>query len=131
MCAIADREESGERGFERERLVDADLAVTRSETREAIGRDGHDAVGRQRFRQRDVHVRLAVLIRCDRSQPERQHAKVFSQGPGAGIRSSAATVSVAFRREDPARHDALAAVHVEHLERFPHVDGSQDIRRLI
>jgi hypothetical protein len=48
VCAIADREESRNAGLSVSGLL-MRTSLSPDPKREAIGRDGHDAVGRQRF----------------------------------------------------------------------------------
>ena len=105
--------------------------VARAEPRVAIGRHRHDAIRRQRLGQRDVHARLAVGVGRDRAKPEREHAEVLAERAGAGICAAATAVGLPLRCQHAARHDALAAVFVEHLERLPDVDRSGDVGRLI
>ena len=74
---------------------------------------------------------MAVFVGDDRTEPEREHAKILAQHSRSGVASAAAALARSFRRDDAAADDLLARVVVDDLQRFLDVDTRQDVGRLI
>jgi hypothetical protein len=130
-CAIADGEKTRIRRFQRERLVDANLALSAAEPRRAIAGDGHDSICRQRLGQFHLSSRTAFLVGHDRSKPERENAKILSHHPRATLGAPAAAVRFPLRCQHAPADDALTVVRGQHLQRFVHVNRAEHVGRLI
>ena len=128
---VAHRQEAREGGGERDGFVGAHLGAARAEARPAVAGHRHDAIGGQRLGQRDVDAGAAIGAGHDRAHPERQHAEVLAQRARAGIDAAATALAAALGRQHAPRHDALAVVGVEDLQRLAHVDRPCHIGRLV